>query len=146
MLCARQFNVQPSKEMADSKLCPKCGARERHQGPNHLEPYCKPCRLEYTRNRNKQVRTERRAWMDDYKVKRGCCKCGYNAHPVALELNHIDPSNKEFTVSRMLGAGYQWEKILAEIDKCEVMCSNCHQIHTYENKHSVPKSLRGREN
>ena len=128
--------------MANS-ICPKCSDRERHvSATGTIQPYCRPCGIQYTRARNKKQRAERKAWIDEYKTAKGCRKCGYNAHPVALELNHIDPSTKEFTVSRILGSGFTWEKVLAEIEKCDVMCSNCHQIHTYENKHSMPKSLR----
>jgi hypothetical protein len=127
-------------------ICPKCSDRERHvSATGRIQPYCRPCGRQYTRDRNKNQRVERKAWIDEYKTAKGCCKCGYNVHPVALELNHIDPSTKEFTVSRCLGSGYTWDKVLAEIEKCDVMCSNCHQIHTYENKHSMPKSLRSGE-
>ena len=132
--------------MADKSMigvCPKCNDRQRHV--SNSQSYCRPCGRQVTRDRNKKQREERRAWIDEYKTSRGCCKCGYNDHPVALELNHIDPSEKAFTISRVLGSGYTWPTVLAEIEKCNVMCSNCHQIHTYENKHSVPKSLQPRD-
>ena len=127
-------------------ICPKCGVRERHLSTNTLQSYCRPCGREVTRARNKKQREKRKAWIDAYKLSKGCSVCGYNANPVALELNHIDPNEKKFTVSRVLGSGYPWATVLEEIEKCNVMCSNCHQIHTYENKHNLPKSLRSGQN
>jgi len=36
--------------------------------------------------------------LAEIKLERGCCKCGYNAHPAALHFNHIDPSTKSFNI------------------------------------------------
>lgn len=57
-----------------------------------------------------------------------CCVCGYNKCNRALHFHHLDPSKKDFTVSQ--GKGKSWENIKAEIDKCVLVCSNCHiEIH-----------------
>ena len=58
--------------------------------------------------------------------------CGYNVHPAALDFNHIH-GDKAFSVSQ--DPKVALHKLLAEIDKCEVLCANCHRVHTYENKH-----------
>ena len=68
-----------------------------------------------------------------YKVFCGCKKCGYKEHPVALHLNHIDPMQKKSIVSNMTRSK-GIAKIKEEIRKCEVLCANCHAIHTYEEK------------
>jgi hypothetical protein len=71
------------------------------------------------------------------KKKNGCEDCGFNAHPAALQLDHIDPSTKHVTrtgLKQNPGAmvGYRTEIFLTEMAKCRVLCSNCHAIHTYE--------------
>lgn len=72
--------------------------------------------------------------MGKYKMAKGCKECGYNANPVALDFNHRDPSTKEFMPSsRMLTMSLK--RIIAEVRKCDVLCANCHRIHTYDNKH-----------
>ena len=45
--------------------------------------------------------------------------------------DHIDRRNKVKTVAQMMG-GYTDDEIIAEINKCVLSCTNCHQIKTYE--------------
>lgn len=74
------------------------------------------------------------------KLEKGCSKCGYNKHAVALDFNHLDPSTKDVSVSRM--SGYSKERIDEEIAKCEILCANCHRVHSYDNKHFHNSRLR----
>lgn len=72
----------------------------------------------------------------DYKG--GCCeKCGYNKCNEALEFHHLDPSKKDFGISSN-GHCNSWEKVKKELDKCIMVCANCHrEIHVqidFENK------------
>lgn len=55
-----------------------------------------------------------------------CNRCGYDKHPSALEFHHINPSEKEFTIGNV--ANRAWSVIVKELDKCELICSNCHNI------------------
>lgn len=66
--------------------------------------------------------------------KGGCCvNCGYKKSIWALEFHHIDKSKKDFSIGRF---GYlAWDKIKCEIEKCILVCSNCHrEIHELEFK------------
>ena len=58
-----------------------------------------------------------------------CIECGYDKCPAALEFHHTDPSKKEFGI----GGGYNrsWEVIKLELDKCVMLCSNCHHEKHY---------------
>lgn len=51
------------------------------------------------------------------------CSCG-ESNPDCLVFHHRDPNEKEEGVTRMISFGRQ--KLLAEIEKCDVLCSNCH--------------------
>lgn len=58
--------------------------------------------------------------------KGGCCQnCKYNVCYKALTFHHIDPSKKDFSLSEK-GPKGGWERILEELDKCMLLCSNCH--------------------
>ena len=52
--------------------------------------------------------------------------CGYDRSVEALEFHHIDPSQKTFGIA---AKGYTngWDKMKAELDKCVLLCSNCHK-------------------
>jgi hypothetical protein len=58
-----------------------------------------------------------------------CTFCGYSKCNGALDFHHIDESTKEFSLS-VRGLTRSWKKIEEEIDKCLLVCSNCHrEIH-----------------
>lgn len=54
-----------------------------------------------------------------------CQICGYNKSLAALTFHHIDPSKKEWSPSRVMS--YKWEIVIKELEKCMLLCHNCHQ-------------------
>jgi hypothetical protein len=91
-----------------------------------LHSMCNQCLyIKYTRpNAEKKIEEVRK-----YKLEKGCIDCGYNLHPEALEFDHKPNSDKLFNIGEKLGS-YSMEKIWEEINKCEVVCANCHAIRT----------------
>lgn len=59
-----------------------------------------------------------------------CIKCGYKEHLAALTFHHLNPDEKEFTISYS-NHSVSWDKLKEELDKCVILCSNCHH-----NEHS----------
>jgi len=55
-----------------------------------------------------------------------CQLCGYNKYQGALELHHIDPKQKEFSIGYR-GHSRSWERVKSELDKCILICANCHR-------------------
>ena len=76
----------------------------------------------------KQIYANKRKTVGDIKQTLSCAKCGYNEFPVALDFHHLDPTQKDTTVARMLANNYQLDKTLQEIDKCICLCANCHRV------------------
>jgi len=59
--------------------------------------------------------------------KGGKCQiCDYNRYQGALELHHINKSEKSFGIGDK-GYTRSWEKVKAELDKCVLLCANCHR-------------------
>ena len=102
-----------------------------------LESIRKSRREWYYRNKSHaKAEVQRRkielvVWFAEYKSTLSCTSCGFS-HPAVLDFHHIDPASKEYDISRMVTDGYSKDKILEEIDKCGVLCSNCHRILHYE--------------
>ncbi len=66
-------------------------------------------------------------------IKASPCKdCGKTFPPYVMDFDHRDPSTKEFDVATAHRHGLSLERILAEIAKCDVICSNCHRIRTHK--------------
>jgi len=55
-----------------------------------------------------------------------CQLCGYNICKQALEFHHLDESKKDFGISAS-GMIRSWKKIQTELDKCIMLCANCHR-------------------
>lgn len=85
---------------------------------------CKKCRVDAVVKRRLKVK------QDAINYKGGCCsKCGYDKCRSALEFHHLDPSQKDFGVGEK-GYTKAWETIKMELDKCILVCANCHrEIH-----------------
>lgn len=66
-----------------------------------------------------------------YVMGEKCQICGYNKSNSALELHHINPEDKEFTLNK--GQLFSWEKLQDELKKCVLVCANCHREIHYEN-------------
>jgi len=59
--------------------------------------------------------------------KGGQCKlCGYKKYQGALELHHINQKGKSFGIGDK-GYTRSWEKVKTELDKCILLCANCHR-------------------
>ena len=52
--------------------------------------------------------------------------CGYDRCIEALEFHHIDPTKKDFGISSK-GYARSWEKVKNEIERCVLLCANCHR-------------------
>ena len=88
---------------------------------------------EYIIKRKKDQSRNVVSWRQRTKVKLveykgGCCQiCEYKKSIGALEFHHIDPNEKDFSIS---GKSYSFERLKKEVDKCILVCSNCHiEIH-----------------
>lgn len=54
-----------------------------------------------------------------------CADCGGVYHPAAFDFHHLDPSIKELHPGQALSG--KWERARAELDKCVLLCANCHR-------------------
>ncbi len=115
-------------------LCAKCKIKE---ATNHC--YCLDCRKEYDRQRyqdKKQLMLEQRNkyrkhkqdYLWEYKCNNKCANCIEN-DPACLDFHHKNPEDKEFQLSK---ANHSIENIKKEIEKCILLCANCHRkLHYY---------------
>jgi hypothetical protein len=101
--------------------------RERHR-----ERLVAESRAHYQLNRDvyraklRARREERYEILNGIKLERGCASCGYRDHAVALDFHHRDPDQKAIPLA--YAVDYSLERMLAEVEKCDVLCANCHRV------------------
>ena len=122
------LNVSSMKSMSRDKLLQEIAK---------CEVVCAVChriRTEKNREPSKESRLlAHRAMVNQYKSK-PCADCGESYPSVAMDLDHVK-GEKVFEISNM-GHYPRW-KVLAELDKCEVVCANCHRIRTKNRRLSI---------
>ena len=89
----------------------------------------------YARNSKKHIanvtaRDKKRAKeFQAYKNTLECCKCGEDT-ACCLDFHHRNPNQKEIEISKAIRFGWGKERLQKEIDKCDIVCKNCHaKIH-----------------
>jgi hypothetical protein len=80
---------------------------------------------------NRKRYDERRELLNRAKTV-PCKDCRIQYNPWVMEFDHINPANKKFGLSSFNVVKHSIEKIKEEIDKCEVVCSNCHKERTHK--------------
>lgn len=76
--------------------------------------------------RNRIHRAIVKEWFDEYRVNLVCTRCGYefSEYPEVCDFHHINPTEKNKTVS----ACKSIERMIEEIKECIPLCANCHRI------------------
>ena len=70
------------------------------------------------------IEWRKRKKIELVKYKGGRCeKCGYDKSISALCFHHLDPDQKDFSISCK---SYSIERLKKEVDKCILVCANCH--------------------
>lgn len=102
------------------KICPICG---KHFFPKTAMANQRQCCYECMPNGTQMTRG---MFLAKIKQARGgkCARCGYNTCIKALEFHHIDPSQKDFTISN---DRFKLHEAVQESKKCILICSNCHK-------------------
>ena len=65
-------------------------------------------------------------YVENYKMERGCAICGYKKCASALVFHHKDPRIKKFGIAKGAWGNRPLHALLDEMEKCTVLCSNCH--------------------
>lgn len=114
------------------KICASCKTKKEllkdfyTKNEKYSHAWCKTCI-----NKNTiAIQQDKKIQAINYKGGK-CVKCGYNKYAGALDFHHLDPSKKDFTIARRKNCSL--ETIKPELDKCILLCRNCHaELHFEE--------------
>lgn len=116
----------------------------KHKGnKSGLDSYCKECRRKKNltnfykasdkwKNTHKKTVQEKQQKIKEIKEQScGCLKCNEKRIHL-LDFHHLDPTQKNFQISQ--GESKGWSRIIKEIEKCILLCKNCHADFHYQEK------------
>lgn len=109
-----------------------------------LQTKCKSCykpdkSIFYHKNKTvclekqKQRKRGRKLKAIEYKGNK-CYDCQTTYHESVYEFHHLDPNTKDYNPAALKSAS--WERFKAELDKCVMLCANCHRIRHWSNYES----------
>ena len=138
LICQQCGSEFPAKQLIDGKLrslyrrkfCLTCSPFGTHNtskqpitGGHDAQADRRKRRADSWYRYQRKRRQERKRQLVE--ARGGCCEdCGYHVSIAALEFHHRDPGTKEFTLGNFNGS---WDKLLAEAEKCDLLCANCHR-------------------
>jgi len=129
------------------KLCSKIRKREYNSKPevkkhrNELKRLWREKNHEQNKAQSRKDKKNayklRKEYLNNYKISKGGCeRCGYNKCLDALDFHHLDESTKLFNIRDPKARTMALSKLIEELNKCIVVCSNCHREIHYEERNS----------
>lgn len=125
----------PNLDNETTRECTRCKSlldlNDYYKVKGKTSRICKECHKKKSKkNYDKKVSA-----VAEYKSNCGCAKCG-ETRPYVLEFHHRDPFQKDYTIANRARASL--DSIMSEIQKCVVLCSNCHQaFHHLERQYGI---------
>ena len=134
--CSKKFFNSERKryKMTTEVICRDCGIEKNLDNTffadGQWSTKCRAC----SNNAKRNSQRENKQQCVDYKGGR-CQRCGYSKSLAALDFHHRDPKEKDFNIAhRKMILN---EAIKKELDKCDLLCSNCHR-----EEHEIKKDHR----
>lgn len=88
--------------------------------------------LEYIKNKQREQKRKRKLEAIEY-LGNKCNRCQQQFYPAVYEFHHLDPKTKDRDPSKMLQLS--WVRLISELDKCVLLCANCHRLTHHEDKY-----------
>ena len=121
--CQNKAHYQ-NKNQSRIKICEYCGNEFEPKKFGMSRRYCFSCMPTIGSN-GALVRKYIKQLAVKYKRKK-CEVCGYHKSLAALEFHHKNPKEKDFFLSDR-NLTLSWGEIQKELDKCVLLCANCHR-------------------
>lgn len=111
-------NKKLNKRVSRCKICIRAYNKQHYR--NNPKTY-KEC----SKRNNLKKLSELRSRLLEYLKDKSCLVCNED-DSIVLQFDHLNPETKNNTISAMIRGKYSWDTILAEIEKCQILCANCH--------------------
>jgi hypothetical protein len=122
-----EFNKKAGRDYQPyCRLCDNQKSRERYAANREHH-------MQVIKKRNKKYKQEIDELVRSLKSNTACADCKKKYHWYQMDFDHVK-GNKDKAVSVMVGQKVSKNRILKEIEKCELVCANCHRLRTYKSQ------------
>lgn len=125
------FNKNKTRKDGLNNICKDCSRKRSKQYYNDMNQIHKKNVLLRNKNNRKVLQEHILNLLNNSQ----CKDCG-NKDIRVLEFDHLPEFKKENNISKLVAQSNSLKKLKSEIDKCEIVCSNCHKIRTYSRNKS----------
>ena len=96
--------------------------------------------IQYNKTYRQKQRETMLIWYEKYKKTLKCSVCSENREP-CLDFHHKDSDTKKFEIKRMMKKGTcSINTFFEEVEKCIILCANCHRMHHWSERHNKSDS------
>ena len=123
----------------ECRICSKCNDWKpvtayyktvSRRGNEHCQSKCKDCQNQVSRDLAAQCKRMAVQYKGEV-----CFDCKQSFPDYVYDFHHSDPAHKDFKISSNRVRRMPWAQIQAELDKCVLLCSNCHRRRHYDTNH-----------
>ena len=137
-------------DIMERKICSKCELEKEvseftknKRKKDGYNSYCKECNKTYQQghyqrnkgyyfDKKKEQKETLREYVENIKKTAKCLRCPED-DMACLDFHHTGDKTKDFNIGKAISNGVSIETLQKEIDKCIILCSNCHRkLHYYE--------------
>jgi len=157
--CQSEFPIKmkidgKERNLNNRKFCLSCspfGSRNtkpddpaRQTIRSNAKPYSEWTEKAQQENKARQYYYRHKRMKKCIELKGGKCKnCGYNKCTRSLCFHHVNPKEKSFEITSRTIMSNSWDKIKKELDKCDLLCHNCHnEFHAEEQVTKYAKLIK----
>lgn len=125
-----RYTKAESIRLAENPICRECGdklvlSKNWDKSVARAKRYrCMPCK-----NMEDKIRARKRKEQAIEYLGGKCLDCGGVYVRDVYDFHHRDPAQKETPLNKMFK--FSWKKVKSELDKCDLLCANCHRIRHY---------------
>ena len=121
---------KPQKQCIDCNSLLEDYVAPTNGGGKRMGRRCTPCYHKHQSNKRQALKRRAVEHLGDK-----CAHCNQSFPDECYDFHHL--SDKKHDVGKLTHATKKWETILEEINKCILLCANCHRIHHYNNGSTI---------
>jgi hypothetical protein len=112
------FSFRNKEKQTTVSICKECNKlyQKKHFQENK----------EYYKKKARNTKRKSRELLNEYKITLKCSRCPEN-DICCLDFHHLNPDEKEKSIAAAVSSGWSFKRLQLELNKCIVLCSNCHR-------------------